>query len=146
MSAMVVGREDQITAGVASALKRCGATVFRPGDGREVARIMDGGAPNLVLIDAGMPVREGFDAVEWLLKTKRLIPVRAVAFGVAEIDASRRRRLESAGVEPWGPADLDADVIDDLAAALVPESRSKARTAFGCAGAPSCSTHPPSLR
>lgn len=119
VSAMVVGRDDQITAGVASALKRCGATVFRPGDGREVARIMDGGAPNLVLIDAGMPVREGFDAVEWLLKTKRLIPVRAVAFGVTEIDGSQRRRLESAGVELWGPADLEADAVDALAAALV---------------------------
>ena len=123
VSAMVVGRDDRIAAGVASALKRCGATVFRPGVGREVARIMDGGAPDLVLIDAGMPVREGFDAVEWLLKTKRLIPVRAVAFGVAEIDASRRRRLESAGVELWGPSDLEADVVDDLAAALVREAK-----------------------
>jgi CheY-like chemotaxis protein len=84
VSILVVDDDDGIRESLTVLLEDEGYRVRTAADGREALAMLDGGAlPGLALIDLRMPVMDGVELIEAMLRDPRYAAVPVVAFSAA---------------------------------------------------------------
>ncbi|MCX7596350.1 MAG: response regulator, partial [Fischerella sp.] len=70
-----------------------GIVTFYAQTGREAIQVSQNVIPNLVVLDLGLPERDGFAVVDWLRQHNRLCQVPLVVYTARDLDESDRQRL-----------------------------------------------------
>jgi len=107
-----------------------GYTVVEACDGEEALRVIEQTQPDILLLDIGMPVLDGFGVVRALRQNPRLatLPVLAVTAYAMQGD---RERILSAGFDGYLSKPVNARSLTDELERLSTKRDKKARAAAG---------------
>ncbi|MEM1180726.1 MAG: response regulator [Acidobacteriota bacterium] len=91
---LVVEDDAMIRELLRGGLERNGWTVLEAEDGREALEVVDSGAPDVVLLDLGLPEIDGFEVLKRLRKAPRSANLPVVILTGRDIDADTLTRLD----------------------------------------------------
>jgi CheY-like chemotaxis protein len=95
-------------------LEARGYTVFEACDGQEALRMIEQAQPELLLLDIGMPVLDGFAVIRRIRENPRLAPLPVVAVTAYAMRGDREKILDSGFdgylSKPLNPSSLTAEL------------------------------------
>ncbi|QYG93808.1 response regulator [Iamia sp. SCSIO 61187] len=123
---LIVEDDEDIAALLALRVTRQGhgATIARTG--AEALDRARAAAPDLILLDLGLPDIHGWEVLERLRDDERLASVPVLVVSISDAGVSTEHAVQGHITKPFGAADLDRQVADALCAPP-PITRRKAR-------------------
>jgi len=103
--------DGDIALAVRMVLRRSGLDVLTAGDGEEGLRAFHSSRPELVLLDIGLPVIDGWEVLR-RIRDGSDVPVLLLTAHEIEVDRERWRRAGANGclIKPFSNADLVATI------------------------------------
>lgn len=109
MRVLLVEDEERVASFIAKGLEGAGYITDVAGSGREALdRVRAGGAPDIILLDVGLPDRDGFEVLAELRKTDQMTPIIMLT---ARGDVPSRVRGLDLGADDYLPKPFDFDEL-----------------------------------
>jgi two-component system cell cycle response regulator DivK len=111
-------------------LQARGYDVVEACDGQEALAVIERAAPDVLLLDIGMPVLDGFGVVRALRENPRFATLPALAVTAYAMQGDREKILRS-GFDGYLPKPVDAGCLAEEIERLLCKRDNKARAASG---------------
>lgn len=120
---ILVAEDDELSRDMLSRrLRRKGYDVVTAVDGRDAVKVALESEPDLILMDLSMPSVDGWEAVKWVRKNRRIASVPVIALTAYEIDGIRDA-VRSAGFDDFERKPIDLPRLLEKIRARIPRPR-----------------------